>query len=307
MRTAHEIGTGTIGRAAVPSSGIHPRCAAVSSLPSTQHDRNSTWLSSRTHTSRFPACTAPRRIRARRARPSRSRGHSTRTTSRSRVEQTEEERRLADALLASSGPCRSARVSGASSPAAATPATRPPGAAVRSRCVRAAPAPPEPPRAHRSRPPPRLRRDPARPDRPAPRAHLFDMPTHPTSSSAGMSTPTIRIGQAAELLGVGVETLRRWELEGRLATTRTDGGQRRVAIAEVTRLLAERRRSTQDRPIVAQSARNRFAGIVTRIERDRRGGRRRGDRRPAPAGQPDDRGGGRGARAEGRATRSCAS
>ena len=84
-----------------------------------------------------------------------------------------------------------------------------------------------------------------------------------------MSTPTIRIGQAAELLGVGVETLRRWELEGRLAMTRTDGGQRRVAIAEVTRLLAERRRSTQDRPIVAQSARNRFAGIVTRIERDR--------------------------------------
>jgi molybdopterin-binding protein len=84
-----------------------------------------------------------------------------------------------------------------------------------------------------------------------------------------MSTPTIRIGQAAELLGVGVETLRRWELEGRLTTTRTDGGQRQVAIAEVTRLLTERRRSTQDRPIIAQSARNRFAGIVTRIERDR--------------------------------------
>jgi molybdopterin-binding protein len=84
-----------------------------------------------------------------------------------------------------------------------------------------------------------------------------------------MSTPTIRIGQAAELLGVGVETLRRWELDGRLATTRTDGGQRRVAIAEVTRLLTERRRATQDRPIVAQSARNRFAGIVTRVERDR--------------------------------------
>ena len=83
-----------------------------------------------------------------------------------------------------------------------------------------------------------------------------------------MSTPTIRIGQAAELLGVGVETLRRWELEGRLATTRTDGGQRRVPIAEVTRVLAERRRTSQDRPIVAQSARNRFPGIVTRIERD---------------------------------------
>jgi molybdopterin-binding protein len=84
-----------------------------------------------------------------------------------------------------------------------------------------------------------------------------------------VSTPTIRIGQAAELLGVGVETLRRWELDGRLAMTRTDGGQRRVAIDEVTRLLADRRRTSQERPIVAQSARNRFAGIVTRIERDR--------------------------------------
>ena len=83
-----------------------------------------------------------------------------------------------------------------------------------------------------------------------------------------MSTPTIRIGQAAELLGVGVETLRRWELEGRLVTSRTEGGQRLVPIAEVTRLLAARRRATRDRPIVAQSARNRFAGIVTRIERD---------------------------------------
>jgi molybdopterin-binding protein len=83
-----------------------------------------------------------------------------------------------------------------------------------------------------------------------------------------MSAPTIRIGQAAELLGVGVETLRRWEMDGRLATSRTDGGQRRVPIAEVTRLLAERRRTTPDRPIVAQSARNRFTGIVTRIEKD---------------------------------------
>ena len=42
-----------------------------------------------------------------------------------------------------------------------------------------------------------------------------------------------------------------------------------VDVAEVTRLLDERRRATTDRPIVAQSARNRFAGIVTRIEKDR--------------------------------------
>jgi molybdopterin-binding protein len=80
---------------------------------------------------------------------------------------------------------------------------------------------------------------------------------------------TLRIGQAAELLGVGVDTLRRWELDGRLTTVRSAGGQRLVPIAEVSRLLAERRRAAPDRPIVAQSARNRFDGVVTRVERDR--------------------------------------
>ncbi len=81
--------------------------------------------------------------------------------------------------------------------------------------------------------------------------------------------PLIRVGQAAEMLGVSVETLRRWEADGRLTTTRTEGGQRLVGLAEVTRLLTGRRQAATARPIVAQSARNRFAGIVTRIERDR--------------------------------------
>ncbi|HEU0236774.1 MAG TPA: helix-turn-helix transcriptional regulator [Candidatus Limnocylindrales bacterium] len=80
---------------------------------------------------------------------------------------------------------------------------------------------------------------------------------------------SLRIGEAAEMLGVSVETVRRWEREGRLRTERTDGGQRRVPLGEVRRLLDERRRAGTDRPIVAQSARNRFAGVVTRIERDR--------------------------------------
>ena len=39
-------------------------------------------------------------------------------------------------------------------------------------------------------------------------------------------------------------------------------------IDEVSRLLGERRRDATDRPIVAQSARNRFPGIVTRIVKD---------------------------------------
>ena len=71
------------------------------------------------------------------------------------------------------------------------------------------------------------------------------------------------------MLGVSVETLRRWEADGRLRMTRSEGGQRLVEMGDVARLLDERRRAANDRPIVAQSARNRFAGIVTRIERDR--------------------------------------
>ncbi len=42
-----------------------------------------------------------------------------------------------------------------------------------------------------------------------------------------------------------------------------------MSLAEVTRLLAERRKGGLDRPVVAGSARNRFPGVVTRIEKDR--------------------------------------
>ena len=71
------------------------------------------------------------------------------------------------------------------------------------------------------------------------------------------------------MLGVTVETLRRWETEGRLTMERSEGGQRLVGLDEISRLLEKRRRATTARPIVAQSARNHFAGIVTRIEKDR--------------------------------------
>lgn len=79
----------------------------------------------------------------------------------------------------------------------------------------------------------------------------------------------VRIGRAADMIGVTVDTIRRWAEDGRLTVIRSDGGQRLVPIVEVTRLIAERRQASSDRPIVAQSARNRFAGIVTRIEKDR--------------------------------------
>lgn len=78
-------------------------------------------------------------------------------------------------------------------------------------------------------------------------------------------TDEYRIGEAAAILGVRVETLRRWERDGALATSRTPGGQRRVPATEVARLLAERR----ERPrVTSASARNRFPGVVTEIKRD---------------------------------------
>ena len=83
---------------------------------------------------------------------------------------------------------------------------------------------------------------------------------------ARKEAPAYRIGEAAAMLGVRVETLRRWEREGRLTLRRTEGGQRLVPAAQVAKLLAARR--TPPRPIAGQSARNRFAGVVTEVKVD---------------------------------------
>ncbi len=81
--------------------------------------------------------------------------------------------------------------------------------------------------------------------------------------------PALRIGQAAEVLGVSVDTIRRWAADRTLKTTRTGGGQRLVSAAEVRRMLDARRKAAPQRPISAQSARNRFPGVVTKVEVDR--------------------------------------
>jgi molybdopterin-binding protein len=77
--------------------------------------------------------------------------------------------------------------------------------------------------------------------------------------------PGYRIGEAAAALGVRVETVRRWERQGKLTTTRTAGGQRVVPAGEVARLLAERRTKTK---VAVGSARNRFPGVITEVKRD---------------------------------------
>jgi molybdopterin-binding protein len=76
-----------------------------------------------------------------------------------------------------------------------------------------------------------------------------------------------RIGEAAAILGVRVETVRRWERARKIRTTRTAGGQRVIPASEVARLLASRR--TPAAPIVAASARNHFAGVITSVKKDR--------------------------------------
>lgn len=76
-----------------------------------------------------------------------------------------------------------------------------------------------------------------------------------------------RIGDAAKALGVRVETLRRWERDGKVRTERTAGGQRLVPATEVARLLAERR-AARPSP-VHTSRRNAFPGIVTKVTKDK--------------------------------------
>ena len=46
------------------------------------------------------------------------------------------------------------------------------------------------------------------------------------------------IGEAARVLGVSVDTLRRWESEGRISAIRTLGNQRRFGRADVEALLS---------------------------------------------------------------------
>jgi molybdopterin-binding protein len=78
-----------------------------------------------------------------------------------------------------------------------------------------------------------------------------------------------RIKQVGELLGVSVDTIRRWCDDGRLKTNRSDGGHRTVDGADLARYLTEQTKAYEPDSVLSQSARNRFTGIVTRVERDK--------------------------------------
>jgi molybdopterin-binding protein len=80
--------------------------------------------------------------------------------------------------------------------------------------------------------------------------------------------PSYRIGQVAELLGVSVDTVRRWVDSGRLGANRTEGGQRMVDGAALAEFMTGLRHLPDRDEVIAQSARNRFQGIVTRVVKD---------------------------------------
>ena len=83
--------------------------------------------------------------------------------------------------------------------------------------------------------------------------------------------PTFRIKEAASLLGVSTDTVRRWADEGRIETTTDPAGRLAVDGAALARFAQHRAESAdhgENRVVVAHSARNRFSGLVSRVIRD---------------------------------------
>lgn len=83
--------------------------------------------------------------------------------------------------------------------------------------------------------------------------------------------PSYRIKEAADLLGVSDDTLRRWVDSGRVDSGSDDAGRRVIegaALARFAEELAADDERPSPRPVVSESARNRFVGLVTRVVRD---------------------------------------
>ena len=79
-----------------------------------------------------------------------------------------------------------------------------------------------------------------------------------------------RIAEAAALLQVSDDTVRRWADSGRLVTATDDSGRIVIEGAELARLMSDRAADEPAlvSPVVSASARNRLTGIVTRVVRD---------------------------------------
>ena len=75
----------------------------------------------------------------------------------------------------------------------------------------------------------------------------------------------VTLGEAARMLGVSADTVRRWDRDGKIRTSRDKRNRRLVSLSEIRRLggRPERHRAGDE-----LSARNRFPGVVRSIEAD---------------------------------------
>jgi molybdopterin-binding protein len=78
-----------------------------------------------------------------------------------------------------------------------------------------------------------------------------------------------KVGDAATLLGVSSDTVRRWVDSGRLSSERTPGGQRLINGQDLARFAETMKSMPETSMVASESARNRFPGIVTKVVRDK--------------------------------------
>jgi molybdopterin-binding protein len=82
--------------------------------------------------------------------------------------------------------------------------------------------------------------------------------------------PSYRIREAAELLGVSDDSVRRWIEGGRVTATTDEAGRQVIDGAELARFAEQNAAPVPPAPtVLRESARNRFVGLVTRVVRDK--------------------------------------
>jgi len=80
---------------------------------------------------------------------------------------------------------------------------------------------------------------------------------------------TMRMSEAASILGVSPDTVRRLADAGKIRSARTRGGQRRVEGLSLAKYLAAQGLPSARERLREQSTRNRLPGIVLRVVRDK--------------------------------------
>jgi molybdopterin-binding protein len=80
--------------------------------------------------------------------------------------------------------------------------------------------------------------------------------------------PHYRVSQAARLMGVSPDTMRRWADAGKVRTETDAAGHRTIDGADLARLATETAGEHHRAHAAGQSARNHIAGIVTRVKKD---------------------------------------